>query len=385
MTDDERRDPAISPAFADLHGLPPALFSVGPTDHLVDDTLMIAARYAAARQRHRAVRRSRHASRLHGLSLRHHDRLAADDPRVDHRARRLTPTHRDARNAVHDPHRGRRRRVALRRRRPRAAGAAVRAARAADVRVGAGRRRPSVFFRIPAGWFGDWHPAPCRQYYVQTTGELEVQVSDGEIRRFRPGDVVLVEDVTGQGSHDARRERRRRCAASTCSFPTSEHDTFGAAHARDLRHRRRDLERRAPTCSSRRCRSCCSSSPTRTRGSAPAAFAGLFLSVVVGPVAGIAIDRFSQKSVLMAGQAVQLVAALGLWTLAVTDSCRPWPMIVLVGGRRRRLGPPVPVRAVVPPDDRLARTAPAGGPSQHARAHGVAHGRARTRRACSSA
>jgi hypothetical protein len=29
-----------------------------------------------------------------------------------------------------------------------------------------------VFFRIPAGWFGDWHPAPCRQYYVQTTGEL---------------------------------------------------------------------------------------------------------------------------------------------------------------------------------------------------------------------
>src|SRR5262245_51456070 len=28
-----------------------------------------------------------------------------------------------------------------------------------------------VFFEIPAGWFGDWHPAPCRQYYVQTSGE----------------------------------------------------------------------------------------------------------------------------------------------------------------------------------------------------------------------
>jgi hypothetical protein len=38
---------------------------------------------------------------------------------------------------------------------------------------------------------------------VQTTGELEVQVSDGEIRRFRPGDVVLVEDLRGQG-HTAR-------------------------------------------------------------------------------------------------------------------------------------------------------------------------------------
>jgi acetyl esterase/lipase len=46
-TDDERRDPAISPAFADLSGLPPALFSVGSTDHLVDDTLMMASRYAA--------------------------------------------------------------------------------------------------------------------------------------------------------------------------------------------------------------------------------------------------------------------------------------------------------------------------------------------------
>ena len=57
----------------------------------------------------------------------------------------------------------------------------------------------ALFFRIPAGWFGDWHPAPRRQYYVQTTGELEVQVSDGEIRRFHPGDVVLVEDVTGRG------------------------------------------------------------------------------------------------------------------------------------------------------------------------------------------
>jgi acetyl esterase/lipase len=46
-TDDERRDPAVSPAFADLSNLPPALFSVGSTDHLVDDTLMMAARYAA--------------------------------------------------------------------------------------------------------------------------------------------------------------------------------------------------------------------------------------------------------------------------------------------------------------------------------------------------
>ncbi len=48
MTDDERRAPEISPAFADLRGLPPAFVSVGSADHLLDDSLMFAGRYAAA-------------------------------------------------------------------------------------------------------------------------------------------------------------------------------------------------------------------------------------------------------------------------------------------------------------------------------------------------
>lgn len=56
-----------------------------------------------------------------------------------------------------------------------------------------------VFFTMPAGWSGDWHPSPCRQLYVQTTGELEVEVGDGEVRRLQPGDVVLVADVAGRG------------------------------------------------------------------------------------------------------------------------------------------------------------------------------------------
>ena len=47
-TDEERRDPAISPAYADLRGLPPMFLSVGTCDHLVDDTLLLAARAAAA-------------------------------------------------------------------------------------------------------------------------------------------------------------------------------------------------------------------------------------------------------------------------------------------------------------------------------------------------
>jgi acetyl esterase/lipase len=44
----ERRDPDISPLFADLHGLCPALFTVGTADALLDDTLFMYARWLAA-------------------------------------------------------------------------------------------------------------------------------------------------------------------------------------------------------------------------------------------------------------------------------------------------------------------------------------------------
>ena len=38
----------MSPLFADLRGLPPALFTVGTLDPLLDDTLFMAQRWAAA-------------------------------------------------------------------------------------------------------------------------------------------------------------------------------------------------------------------------------------------------------------------------------------------------------------------------------------------------
>jgi len=50
-----------------------------------------------------------------------------------------------------------------------------------------------------AGWHGDWHPAPRRQLMIVLAGELEVRVSDGEVRRFGTGDVLLVEDTSGKG------------------------------------------------------------------------------------------------------------------------------------------------------------------------------------------
>jgi acetyl esterase len=43
-----RRDPDVSPLFADLRGMPPALFTVGTLDPLLDDTLFMEARWRAA-------------------------------------------------------------------------------------------------------------------------------------------------------------------------------------------------------------------------------------------------------------------------------------------------------------------------------------------------
>ncbi len=43
-----RRDPDISPLYAELRDLPPAIFSVGTADALLDDTLFMEARWRAA-------------------------------------------------------------------------------------------------------------------------------------------------------------------------------------------------------------------------------------------------------------------------------------------------------------------------------------------------
>ncbi len=45
------RDPGISALYADLRGLPPAIFSVGSSDAVLDDSLFMAARWRAAGNR----------------------------------------------------------------------------------------------------------------------------------------------------------------------------------------------------------------------------------------------------------------------------------------------------------------------------------------------
>lgn len=53
--------------------------------------------------------------------------------------------------------------------------------------------------RMPAGWYGDWHPAPRAQFMVCLQGQGECQFSDGTTWRFGAGAIVLVEDTTGKG------------------------------------------------------------------------------------------------------------------------------------------------------------------------------------------
>jgi len=48
MPDEERRAPSVSPLFAELHDLPPALFSCGTADPLLDDSLFMEARWRQA-------------------------------------------------------------------------------------------------------------------------------------------------------------------------------------------------------------------------------------------------------------------------------------------------------------------------------------------------
>jgi quercetin dioxygenase-like cupin family protein len=44
-----------------------------------------------------------------------------------------------------------------------------------------------------------WHPPPRRQLVVILDGEFELETTDGDRRRFRPGEVLRVEDLQGRG------------------------------------------------------------------------------------------------------------------------------------------------------------------------------------------
>ncbi|MCE5299045.1 MAG: cupin domain-containing protein [Methanoregulaceae archaeon] len=55
------------------------------------------------------------------------------------------------------------------------------------------------FYTFEPGWFGDWHPAPARQFLALMTGAVEMETTDGTVKKFLPGDLVLLQDTSGRG------------------------------------------------------------------------------------------------------------------------------------------------------------------------------------------
>ena len=57
-----------------------------------------------------------------------------------------------------------------------------------------------LVFRTTAGdRVAEWHNPTRRQYLIVVQGKMEVSIADGTTRQFQAGDVLLAEDMSGQG------------------------------------------------------------------------------------------------------------------------------------------------------------------------------------------
>lgn len=70
--------------------------------------------------------------------------------------------------------------------------------------------RSVIFRENDADYDYDWHNAPQKQYIVLLDGEIEIEVSDGERRKFAGGDILLVEDISGKGHRTRTVDNRPR-------------------------------------------------------------------------------------------------------------------------------------------------------------------------------
>lgn len=57
-----------------------------------------------------------------------------------------------------------------------------------------------IIFRETSGYYNyDFHNAPQRQFIILLEGEIQIETSLGEVRNFKAGEVLLVEDTEGKG------------------------------------------------------------------------------------------------------------------------------------------------------------------------------------------
>lgn len=56
-----------------------------------------------------------------------------------------------------------------------------------------------IFRKVVEDYDYNFHNAPARQYIILLDGEIEIETTLGEKRRFSAGNILLVEDITGKG------------------------------------------------------------------------------------------------------------------------------------------------------------------------------------------
>ena len=67
-----------------------------------------------------------------------------------------------------------------------------------------------IFREVEASYDFDFHNAPQRQYIILLDGGVTIETSLGDIRTFKTGGILLVEDTTGKGHKTKNIENRTR-------------------------------------------------------------------------------------------------------------------------------------------------------------------------------
>jgi quercetin dioxygenase-like cupin family protein len=56
-----------------------------------------------------------------------------------------------------------------------------------------------VIRRFDAKRSNPWHHAPGRYAVFTLSGAVDIEIGDGTVKRLGPGDILIAEDLTGQG------------------------------------------------------------------------------------------------------------------------------------------------------------------------------------------
>jgi len=73
------------------------------------------------------------------------------------------------------------------------------------------KQNSSVVFRTIDGSKDiAWHTAPQSLYVILLEGQVQLELSDGDIRVFNMGDVLLMEDIEGKGHKSSSPDGKNR-------------------------------------------------------------------------------------------------------------------------------------------------------------------------------